>query len=197
MKQLNERQESILLSLKRLDFLNRDQLQRLHRLGKVRNANRILSELSLYLQSFREGYQSIYYLSKLGREYVDSQKVRRKNQFVNHVIMRNDYFLHVGAPSSFKNEIKLTDGVDTVIVDAIYKKDNRYIMLEVDSTQKMKANREKVNKYKSIMKRGAVQQSWGYFPHIVWLTTTELRRKQLKELCKDLPCEVYTIQDIK
>jgi hypothetical protein len=36
----------------------------------------------------------------------------------------------------------------------------------------------------------------GYFPLLIWVTTTEFRRKQLKELCP-FPCEVYTLDDIR
>ena len=56
MKPLTKRQEEILLSLKKLDFLNRDQLSTIHRLGKVRNTNGILRDLSPYLSNFREEY---------------------------------------------------------------------------------------------------------------------------------------------
>ncbi|KQL20459.1 hypothetical protein AN957_18930 [Cytobacillus solani] len=197
MKQLNERQERILLSLKKLDFLNRDQLMKLHRLGKKRNANRILHDLSYYLSSFREGYQAIYYLNKEGREYVNSQKVRKKNSFVNHVLMRNDFYIFMGFPHEWINEAKVKDSKYSVVCDAWFKKGGLYHILEVDHTQKMKENKVKVAEYKNLYKSGEMAAHFGYFPKLIWITTTELRRKQLTELCKGLPCTVYTISDIR
>lgn len=186
-----------MLSLKKLDFLNRDQLRKIHRLGKVRNTNRILNDLSLYLSSFREEYSTIYYLSKEGREYVNSTRVRKKNSFVHHTLMRNDYYIHAGFPHEWKNEMKVSDGKYTVICDAWFKAEGRHHFLEVDSTQKMKENRAKIDQYLGMFQSGALTNHIGYFPRLIWLTTTELRRKQLNELCKDLPCEVYTVDDIR
>lgn len=195
---MNERQEQILLSLKKLDFLNREQLQKIHRLGTKRNANRILKDLSPFLSNFREDdSSSIYYLNSEGREYVNSQKERKKNKFVGHVVMRNDFYIYTGYPHEWKNEMRLKDGEYTVICDAWFKKDGLYRILEVDSTQKMKVNRSKIEQYKGLFKNGAIREYLGYFPKIIWLTTTELRRKQLKELCVGLPCEIFTIQDIQ
>jgi hypothetical protein len=185
------------LSLKKLDYLNRDQLQKIHRLGKNRNTNRILKELSPYLSNYREEYSTIYYLNSNGREYVSSDKVRKKNNFVQHVIMRNDFYIYSGFPGDWKNEIKLSDKENTVICDAWFKSNGKYHILEVDHTQTMKENRNKIDKYKGLFENGAVKAHLGYFPLLIWLTTTELRKKKLVELCKGLPYAVYTINDIK
>lgn len=83
MKQLSQREEQILLLLKRLDFLTRDQLNTYFNLGKVCNTNRVLRNISEYLMSIRLGYQSIYYLSKIGRDYVDCDKIRKKEIMFN------------------------------------------------------------------------------------------------------------------
>jgi hypothetical protein len=187
----------VLLSLKKLDYLNRDQLQKIHRLGKVRNTNRILKELSPYLSSYREEYSTIYYLNAAGREYVNSTKIRKKTNFVNHVIMRNDFYIFAGFPGDWKNEMKLTDGDFTVICDAWYKSNGKYHILEVDHKQPMKENRKKIEKYMDLYENGVTEEHFGYFPLLNWLTTSELKKKQLKELCTGLPCEVYTINDIK
>jgi hypothetical protein len=37
----------------------------------------------------------------------------------------------------------------------------------------------------------------GHFPTLIWLTTTEMRRKQLSELCDSIPCIVFTNADIQ
>jgi hypothetical protein len=183
--------------LKKLDFLNRDQLNRIHRLGTVRNTNRVLKELSPYLSNYREEYSTIYYLNKDGREYVNSNKERKRNKFVNHVLMRNEFYIYAGYPHDWKNEIKVSDGNYTVICDALYKSKDKYHFLEVDSLQKMKANRAKIANYKGLFENRTIHEHFGYFPKLVWMTTSELRKRQLIELCKGLPYAVYTINDIK
>lgn len=78
MKPLSERQEQILLLLKKFDYLTRDQLRFYFGLKSVRNTNRVLNDLTHFISSIRDGYQSIYYLNKNGREYVCSEKIRKK-----------------------------------------------------------------------------------------------------------------------
>jgi hypothetical protein len=185
------------LSLRKLDYLNREQLQKIHRLGQKRNANRILQQLSPYLSSYREEFSTIYYLNAAGRDYVNSQKIRKKTNFVHHVIMRNDFYIFVGFPHEWMNEMKLTDGEHTVICDAWFKSNGKYHILEVDHQQSMKENRNKIEKYKGLYEEGSVKEKLGYFPPLIWLTTTELRKKQLTTLCKGIPYVIYTINDIK
>lgn len=195
---MSERQEKILLSLKKLDFLNRDQLSVIHRLGKKQNTNRILRELSPYLSSFRENDSpNVYFLNKEGREYVNSEKERKKNKFVNHVLMRNDFYIYLGFPSEWKNEMKYRDDDYSVICDAVFKVNGKYQFLEVDSLQKMKANRGKITQYKGLFAGRTIHEKYGYFPKIVWLTTTNFRKIQIIDLCKGLPYAVYTIDDIR
>lgn len=196
-KPLTKRQENILLSLKKLDYLNREQLQKIHRLGKVRNTNRILQELSPYLSSYREEYSTIYYLNAAGREYVNSTKIRKKTNFVQHVIMRNDFYIFAGFPSDWENEMKLTDGEFTIICDAWFKSKGKYHVLEVDHCQNMKDNRKKIDKYEGLFNNGEMEEHLGHFPLLVWLTTTKLKKKTLSELCQNIPHVVYTIDDIK
>jgi hypothetical protein len=184
--------------LKKLDFLNRDQISTIHRLGKKQNTNRVLRELSPYLSSFRENESpNVYFLNKEGREYVNSQKERKKNKFVNHVIMRNDFYIYSGFPNDWKNEIKFSDDNFTIVCDALYKTNGKYNILEVDSLQKMKANRAKIAQYKGLFANRTIHEHFGYFPKLVWLTISDFRKKQLIELCKGLPYAIYTINDIK
>lgn len=198
LKRLSNREEQILLLLKRFDFLTRDQLNRYFRLGTIRNANRVLGYLSDYLTSIREGHQTIYYLNKNGRAHVGCDKIRKRGGHVHHTVMRNEFWLFYGCPSDWKSEIKVSDGKATVIVDAMFMKTMQHHFLEVDNTQPMKENRIKIARYKALVENGLIAQKLGHFPTVVWLTTTELRRKQLQEACKTLPnVKVYTVTDIK
>lgn len=185
--------------MKKFDFLTRDQLNNYFRLGTKRNTNRVLRNLSDYLMSIRDGQQSIYYLSREGKDYVDCDKVRRKGGHVNHAIMRNDMWFFNECPKKWKNEIKVSDGYATVIVDAMFTDNwDRRHFLEVDSIQKMKENRDKIKRYKELFKNGLLEEDLGHFPTIVWLTTTEHRRTQLKKECEGLPAVmVFTITDIR
>lgn len=186
-----------MLLLKKFDFLTRDQLSRYFNLGKINNTNRVLRNLSEYLMCIRDGYQTIYYLSKIGREYVDCEKIRKKGGHVYHTVMRNEFWLYYNCPKDWKNEIKVSDGKATVIVDAMFTKSLMHHFLEIDNKQTMKENRTKITRYKQLYENGLITQKLGHFPSIVWMTTTELRRKQLSEACKGLPnTKVYTLSDI-
>ncbi|MFB1100929.1 replication-relaxation family protein [Terribacillus sp. JSM ZJ617] len=194
MKNLSQREENILLLLKKLDFLNRDQLIRLFGLGSIRNANRILGGMKEYLSSYRDGYQTVYYLNAAGRDAVGSEKVRKKGIYSNHCVVRNDFYIFAGRPIEWKNEIKISDGKGSVICDTMFKQQGKWYFLEVDLKQSMANNRKKIASYKGLYDRGL--QKDGQVPNIAWLTTTELRRKQLIEASKELPCKVFTQQDI-
>lgn len=198
-RHLSQREENILLLLKKFDFMTRDQLNSYFRFGTVRNTNYVLKEIAPYLSKIRDGYQTIYYLSKLGKSYVDCEKVRKKGGQVNHAIMRNDMWLFHDCPKDWKNEIKVSDGHATVVVDAMFTDNwDRKHFLEVDNTQKMKENRDKIKRYKELFRNGLIEEKLGHFPSIVWLTTTEHRRKQLKEECEGLPVVmVFTTNDIR
>lgn len=179
------------MSLKKLSFLTRTQLSKIHGLGGKRNTNRILVPLVSYLNSFRDGYDTVYYLNREGREYVDAKRKLRKNQFVTHTLMRNDFFIFKGKPSYWRHEIKVGDATETLICDTLFKVDGKMYILEVDNLQKMSVNREKIKTYKSISTRVD-------FPTVIFLTGTEHRRKQLSKACveAELTHEIYTLGDI-
>jgi hypothetical protein len=146
----------------------------------------------------RDGYQSVYYLSKEGREYVGCHKIRKKGGHAQHAVMRNDFWLFVGCPPDWKSEIKVSDGKTQVIVDAMFMKTLQYHFLEVDNSQQMKENRIKIARYRALADEGLIAQKLGHFPTVVFLTTTDFRRKQLQEACKALPSvKIYTLDDIK
>ena len=194
-QQLSQRNEQILLLLKKFDFLTRDQLNSYFKLGTVRNANYVLRSLSEYLKTIREGYQSIYYLSREGREYVDCEKVRKKGGHVQHIVMRNDLWLYFKCPNDWRNEVKISDENTSVVADAVFTRNGFYHFLEVDNLQSMKENRAKINRYKELS--DSLVKQFGYFPTLVWLTTTEHRRKQLESACNGLNFKVFTINDIQ
>lgn len=193
-RRLTTRDEQILLLLKKFDYLTRDQLRQYFDLT-IHNTNRILRNLSDYLNSFRDGYQSIYYLNSLGREYVDCDKVRKKTNQVQHIIMRNQFWLFYKCPRDWRNEVKISDGKTTVIADALFTRNGFYHFLEVDRLQTMKENRKKIQRYKILM--DSVVNQFGYYPTLIWVTTTEHRRKQILKACDGLKVKIYTIEEIQ
>ena len=192
---LTSREEQILLLLKKFDFLTRDQINSYFKLGTSRNTNYVLRKLSEYLNVIRNGYQSIYYLNRDGREYVGCEKVRKKNGNVQHIVMRNDLWLYFKCPSDWRNEIKISNQETSIVADSVFMLNGFYHFLEVDNLQTMKENRAKINRYKSLLE--SLVKQFGYYPTIVWLTTTEHRRKQLEKSCDGLKVKVYTVDDIK
>src|SRR5699024_4271562 len=75
---LNQRQEKLLLLLKRFDYLTIKQFQKLHDLKSIRNAYRVIKQLEPYVNVFKDNGTNVYYLNKVGREYVNSSKERTK-----------------------------------------------------------------------------------------------------------------------
>lgn len=195
--QLSKREEAILLLLKKHDFLTRDQIGAYFKLGTKRNINKVLYRISDYLLSIRDGYQSIYYLSKEGREYVECNKIRKKGNHVQHTIIRNQLWMYYGFPRDWQNEIKIKDldGKEILRCDAKFSVNGFHHFVEIDNLQTMKENREKIKRYKSIVDDFLKQ--FGYYPTLVWVTRTERRRKQLEQSCEGLKSKVYTIDDIQ
>ncbi|WP_262481671.1 replication-relaxation family protein [Bacillus sp. CH30_1T] len=178
--------------MKKLDYLSRSQIQRLHRLGSTRNANRVLKDMEEYLYSFQSG-ENVYYLNKEGRLMVNCEKICKKTPQVNHYIMRNWLFITLGCPITWKNEIKFTklDEKISVVCDAMFMNKDRICIIEADYSQKMCENKKKIKKYKHLKDTGTFMIA----PKIYWITTTEYRRKQLLALCEGLDTTIYLVSD--
>lgn len=175
--------------------MTRDQIGRYFNLGKKRNANRVLHNLKDFLTSHRSYYETIYYLNGLGKVYVECEKVRKKGGHMQHVIMRNETWLFYKSPHDWKNEVKISDGTTSIVADSVFSSNGFKHFLEVDNTQTIKENREKIKRYQLLFE--SVANQIGYYPTLVWITTTELRRKQLEDACRGLKFRVYTFNEIK
>jgi hypothetical protein len=161
----------------------------MHRLGSDRNARKVLQSMEPFLSYIREG-EKIYYLNKEGRERVQCKKICKKTSQVQHYLMRNEAYIAFGQPSSWKNEVKFgIKDVAVIIADAVFQKDGMYHAVEIDHTQKMTKNNAKIQKYRRLMQEVRFK--------LIWITTTEYRRKQLKKLCEGMDVQVFTINDFK
>ncbi|WP_197200122.1 replication-relaxation family protein [Cytobacillus firmus] len=185
-----KRTETILLSLRRCDYLSREQLQRMHRLGKERNAQRVLYDLSEYMSYFQEGRKKIYYLNAAGREMVQATKIRKKTPQVNHYLMRNDLFISLGRPVSWENEVKIALNNISLIADASYTSNKLHHFVEIDYKQSMAKNSQKIEKYKKI---STINPQF----KLVWVTTTPFRKKKIEKLCEGLKVKVYLWEELR
>jgi hypothetical protein len=111
--------------------------------------------------------------------------------------MRNDFYIFVGFPHEWRNEMKLTDGINTVVCDAWFKSNGKYNILEVDHCQTMKENRNKIEKYKGLFEARGCRKTLWLFPYADLVDHNQAKKKKLDELCKGLPCFIYTLDDIK
>ncbi|WP_180320071.1 replication-relaxation family protein [Peribacillus loiseleuriae] len=187
-----QRIEEILLSLKKCDYLSREQLQKMHNLGQTRNAQRLLSSMEEYISHFTEDRKKIYYLNAIGREVVQSEKVRKKTAMIHHYLMRNDLYIHMNRPSSWKNEIKISipDTKLSIVADSAFISNKIHHFVEVDYQQSMKKNVDKINRYKKL---STINSQFA----LIWVTKTPYRKKKLESLCTGLKGKVYLWEDIK
>lgn len=187
-----KRQEAILLSLKKCDYLTREQFQKMHDLGKPRNAHRVLNEMDEFISSFTNDRKYVYYLNKDGRERVGATKIRKKTAMINHFLMRNDLYIALGRPSSWKNEVKITipNTKISIVSDSIFVSNKIHHFVEVDYKQTISKNTVKIKRY---------QQLASFNPQfaLIWITTTPYRKKKLLSLCEGLNVQVYLWDDIK
>jgi len=171
--------------------MTRRQLQAIHRLGGDRNANRILNDMSEYLQSFRYGMENVYYLSKAGRERVKCDVIRKKTPNIQHYLLRNQLWIHLKCPSSWKNEVKIKANDISVVCDAIFMQQNTPVFIEVDISQPMSQNKAKIEKYLKI------KDITGQDFILTWVTELESRRSRLNALCAGLKTRVFTLNEIR
>jgi hypothetical protein len=172
--------------------LNQRQIQTIHNLGGDRNANRILNDMAEYLSSFRnEDKQKVYYLNKAGRERVGAEKVRSKTMNVQHFLLRNQLWIAMRKPSTWQNEVKVTVKDISIVSDARFLTgEKRDVLVEVDISQPMNINKQKIDKYRRI------KELTGNEFHIVWVTELESRKPKLQELMSGLPGRVFTAKEI-
>lgn len=187
-----KRKDAILLSLKKCDYLTREQLQRMHKLGKLRNAQRVLYEMSDYLSYFTDEKKKVYYLNSAGRERIQAEKIRKKTAMITHYLMRNDLYITLGRPSTWKNEIKVTiaDSKVGIVADAAFIMNKVHHFVEVDYKQAMSKNLSKIKRYKEL-------STFNPQFTLVWVTTSLYRKSKIEDLCKELKCKVYLWEDIK
>lgn len=184
------RMESILLSLSKMDYLTQAQIQAIHDLKSPRNANRILNGMSDYLSSFRLGLEKVYYLNKNGREFVNQETIRKKTPNVEHFLTRNQLWIYMNRPKKWKNEARVIVGDSSIVCDAQTYQNDIPVFIEVDISQSMQVNKQKIQKYRKLK-----ELSKDPF-YVVWVTKIDSRRKRISDLSQGLPGYIYTLEEI-
>lgn len=187
-----KRQEQILSRLDELTYATREQLQVIENLGGSRNAHRILyrMEKEKTISSVRME-RKVYYLSNRGKERIGSKQGELKRSWITHTLMRNDLYIKLGMPDSWRNEQAIKWGDKQLIPDATFITDNQYHFVEIDNQQAMRTNYDKIQLYKELSR--VIFKQYGHHPVLIWYTLSEIRKGKLKDACKKsgLKFEIY------
>lgn len=192
-----KREEKILLLLNKLDYLTRDQLQKLVDMGNVNNANRVLRQMKDYINYQYVEQSRAYYLSKEGRERIGSELKRKKTMQIDHYIMRNDAYIYFGKPTKWTNEPNIhVENIVNFYADSMFFLDDKIYFLEVDNKQSMRNNIQKIKKYKKLDEINYIMKKYDCELIIIYLTTSKIRKERLGSLLEGLKHEILLVEDI-
>ncbi len=167
-----------------LTYSTREQLQAIEQLGGERNARRILLEMEQkkLINSVRYD-KKIYYLSNKGSDRIGKGGVNLKRSWIQHTLMRNDLFILLEQPSDWKKEFPVKRNGETYLIpDAMFKQHEIYHFVEIDNTQTMKTNLEKIKKYKDLFKD--IEKQFKHKPVLIWYSLSPIRKEKLRDVCK-------------
>ncbi|UNK36463.1 replication-relaxation family protein [Bacillus sp. N5-665] len=173
-----------------------------HDMGGIRNANRIMGDLKPYLSKTIQGKEYVYYLNKEGHAmFGDDGKVVSRGKLA-HALLRNEAWLHLFCPDDWQIETDIryikNKEKKKIIPDVKFRDEENILhAVEVDRSQKMKVNEEKLKKYEELTQIYK-QKHKGRVPVIHFFTVTNYRKKRLEELAAryDIFVKVYVIEEI-
>ncbi|PFK27310.1 replication-relaxation family protein [Bacillus cereus] len=179
------RQMMILTSIRKLKFATRRHLMAIHDLGGIRNANRILKDLSSFVNSTVYKKEYVYYLNKKGRTLFDDTEKIVPTIRLAHSLMRNEAWLHLFCPDDWQVETpiryKVDDKKKTIIPDVKFRDEEGILnAVEIDRTQTMNINSEKMNRYGEFTTYYKEKYN-GKVPIVHFFTLTEYRQKTLEQ----------------
>ncbi|MCK6203911.1 replication-relaxation family protein [Bacillus infantis] len=206
-----DRFEHILSVIDNLGVVTVKQLHHILQLGSYRHTCRVISQLEEYLTVVRSNHK-IVYLNKEGRQLIDSDKEIKKSMMLDHMLLANRAYIHYGCPQDWKREYpiqieqkpRLSFGIEikgltitdkkTIIPDAVFTQGWYNCLVEIDNTRNMQDNKKKISKYiewwEEIKKHFGTQIKLCIFTHSL------KRKKDFIDLCKNIPNEVRTFQEI-
>uniref|UniRef100_UPI00402AA8D5 replication-relaxation family protein n=1 Tax=Bacillus sp. DX2.2 TaxID=3073452 RepID=UPI00402AA8D5 len=176
------RQIEILSSLNKLEFASRRQLQAIHSLGSIRNANRILKDLRQYCHVTSHNREYVYYLNKKGLALLGLNPAeRKKKHHLEYILLRNEAWMWLDFPEWKVEQIiqfRHQGEEKTIIPDAYYVKDRIPNFVEIDRLQHMKTNEQKIQYYGLIARIYKEQQH--ITPNVLFFTISDYREKKLE-----------------
>jgi hypothetical protein len=116
--------------------------------------------------------------------------------------MRNDVWLNYYCPRDWITErpIEIAVGMSQycIIPDANFTLEGQLYLVEVDRTQPMTKNKEKIDYYARIIPLIISSKQYSKPPVLVWYTANHTRKEKLKELClsKGIDCRIYVKEDL-
>lgn len=179
-----EREEKILLRLAELNFATRKQLQIIENLGGDRNARRILHQMEKgkSIKSVRQE-QKIYYLSNRGKDRIGVSPGELKRDKIKHTLMLNDLYILLDQPDDWKTEYPINKEDEVFLIpDAMFKRKGQFHFVEIDNTQTMKTNVEKIKKYKELSKN--IYRQFKHHPTLIWYSLSPTRKEKLRVACE-------------
>ncbi|MBE7104471.1 hypothetical protein FT637_15860 [Bacillus cereus] len=195
------RQMAILATIRKLQFATRRHLMCVHEMGGIRNANRIMKDLSSYTSKVIHNKEYVYYLNQSGHKLFGEGKVVHHSR-LSHAILRNEAWLHLFCPDDWQVETEIRyikDNKKKKIVPDVKFRDDDSILhaVEIDRTQKMLVNDGKLKCYEDFTKIYKHKYN-GKVPVIHFFTITKYREKKLEQLAAkyDVFVKVYVIQEI-
>ncbi|MHA4176858.1 replication-relaxation family protein [Bacillus cereus] len=196
------RQMMILTSIRTLKFATRRHLMAIHDMGGIRNANRILKDLSPYVNSTVYKKEHVYYLNKQGRVLFDDTEKVVPTIRLAHSLMRNEAWLYLFCPEDWQIEAPIRYKVDdkkrTIIPDVKYRDSDGILnAVEIDRTQMMNVNSEKMNKYGEFTVYYKNKYN-GKVPILHFFTLTPFRQKTLEQFAvqQGVYAKVYVIPEV-
>ncbi|QWH60219.1 hypothetical protein EXW39_08550 [Bacillus mycoides] len=197
------RQMTILTSIRKLKFATRRHLMAVHDMGGIRNANRILKDLSPYVNNTVYQKEYVYYLNKKGRELFDDTEKIVPNSRLAHSLMRNEAWLYLFCPDDWQIEAtiryKVNDTKKTIIPDVKFRDEEGILnAVEIDRTQMMNINSEKMNRYGEFTTYYKNKYN-GKVPIIHFFTVTEYRQKTLEQFAikNGVYVKVYVVPEFQ
>ncbi|SDX44434.1 Replication-relaxation [Marininema mesophilum] len=170
-----------------------DQLRRLHPIGGKRNAQKTLRQMESegYINTFFADRSKVTYLGKKGREETGVTIIRKKTLAVRHFLLRNEIFIRY-CPDKWRNEPELVADGEMIRPDAAFSKGGREFLIEIDITQSMAENRNKMRGYIALK-----QKMGDKFPEIMIVTTSEFRRNEWEKMLGKMKGVVMTADDLR
>src|SRR5699024_3878690 len=154
----------------------------INNLGGERNAQRILQRMEKDKLIKAARYEKkIYYLSNRGKQQIGSTQGELKKSWIQHTLMRNDLYISLGMPDSWKKEYPVKWGSNKLVPDATFKRDGNFVFVEIDNQQTMQINKEKIKLYKELCK--AIFNQYDHHLILIWYTLSDNRKGKIKEAC--------------